>query len=97
MHDIIADRIAFDLARYEKDAASETTNPIIRECARARLATFKTAPRDMPRLKMEIAKKTKAFNESETYPECDILQVELDTLERILAMVQITLDRQNSL
>jgi hypothetical protein len=95
--DSIADQIAFDLAWYEKDAASEITSPIIRQAARARIAVLKTAPRDMPRLKMEIAKKTKAFNESETYPECDILQVELDTLERILAMVQITLDRQNSL
>jgi hypothetical protein len=97
MHDIISDRIAFDLAWYENDLASATTSLIIRQAAKARLATFKTAPRDIPKLKIEIAKKTKAFNNCETYPECDILYVELDTLKRILAMVRITLDRQNSL
>ena len=60
--DIIADKIAFDLAWYEKDAASETASQTVRQAARARIATFKTAPRDIPLLEMEIAIKTKAFN-----------------------------------
>ena len=90
--DIIGDQIAFDLAWHERDAASETTNQIIRQAAKARIDIFKTAPRDIPRLKMEIVKKTKAFNESETYPERDILQVEFDTLKWVLAMVGIILD-----
>ena len=89
MHDIIGDQIAFYIAWDEKDANNEGTNPIIRQAARARLAIFKTAPRDLPQLKIEIAKKTKAFNESETYPERDILQVELDTLKRIQSMLNI--------
>ena len=88
------DKLDEDLDSYltEKDAASETTSLIIRQAARARIAIFKTAPRDIPRLKVEIALKTKAFNNCETYPERDILQVELDTLKRVLAMVRMTLD-----
>ena len=89
MHDIIGDQIAFFIAWDEKDASSETTSEIIRQAARARLAIFKTAPRDIPLLKLEIAKKTKAFNESDTYPERDILQIELDTLKRIRSALSI--------
>ena len=75
MEDIIAFQIAWD----EKDMARKGTSEIIRQAARARIAVFKTAPRDIHLLKLEIAKKTKAFNESETYPERDILMTELDT------------------
>jgi hypothetical protein len=46
-------------------------------------------PPDIPLLRIEITKKTKAFNESKTFPERDILQVELDTLKRVLAMVRM--------
>ena len=92
---IIGDQIAFYLAWYERDAASETTNPIIRQAARARLAIFKTAPRDIPLLEIEITKKTKAPKNCETCPERDILEVELDSLKKVLAMVRIALDPLN--
>ena len=49
-------------------------------------------PPDIPLLEIEIAKKTKAFNNCDVFPERDILQVELDTLKRVQAMVRITLD-----
>jgi hypothetical protein len=89
MQDIIGDQIAFYIAWDEKDANNEGTNPIIRQAARARLAILKTAPRDIPLLKLEIAKKTKAFNSCETFPERDILQVELDALQSILPLLNL--------
>ena len=64
MEDIIAFQIAWD----EKDMARKGTSEIIRQAARARIAVFKTAPRDLPRLKIEIAKKTKAFSNCQTGP-----------------------------
>jgi hypothetical protein len=64
MEDIIAFQIAWD----EKDMARKGTSEIIRQAARARIAVFKTAPRDLPRLKIEIAKKTKAFSNCQTDP-----------------------------
>ena len=94
--DIIGEQIAFDLAWFEKDASSETASQIVRQAARARIAIFKTAPRDIPLLEIEIAKKTKAFNSCETYPERDILEVELETLKRVLVMVRMTLDVTSS-
>ena len=75
MEDIIAFQIAWD----EKDIARKGTGEIIRQAARVRIAVFKTAPRDIPRLKMEIALKTKVFNNSDAFPERDILMTELDT------------------
>jgi hypothetical protein len=45
---------------------------------------------DIPLLKIEIAKKTKAFNESKTFPERDILLMELETLKRIQSMLNAT-------
>ena len=86
--------MAFYIAWDEKDANNETTNRIIRQAARAKIAIFKTAPRDIPPLKIEIAKKTKAFNNSDTFSERDILQVELETLQWVPAMVRTTLDRK---
>lgn len=85
--DIIGEQIAFDLAWFEKDASSETASQTVRQAARARLAIFKTAPRDIHLLEIEIAKKTKAFNNCDVFPERDILQVELDTLKRIQSML----------
>jgi hypothetical protein len=85
--DIIGDQITFYIAGDERDANNETTSQIIRQAARARIAVFKTASRDIPRLKMEIALKTKAFNNCDVFPERDILQVELDTLKRVQAML----------
>ena len=85
--DILGDQIAFYLSWYEKDANNETTSQIIRQAARARLGIFKTAPRDIPLLEIEITEKTEAFNASKTYPERDILLVELETLQWVLAMV----------
>jgi len=37
-----------------------------------------------------MAKKTKAFNESETFPERDILETKLDTLKEIQSMLNAT-------
>jgi hypothetical protein len=48
MEDIIAFQIFWD----EKDIAREGTSEIIRQAAKARIAVFKTAPRDLPRLKI---------------------------------------------
>ena len=95
MQYIIADKIAFDLSWYEKEDASETASQTVRQAARARIATFKTAPRDIPLLEMEIAIKTKAINSCETYPEHDILQVEFDSLKRVSTMVRMNLDPPN--
>ena len=90
--DIIGDQIAFYIAGDEKDARSETASQIIRQAARARVAIFKTAPRDILMLEIRIAKKTRAFSECETLSDRDILQVELDTLKGVLAIVRMTLD-----
>ena len=93
MQYIIADQIAFYLSWYVKDANNEANNQIIRQAARARIAIFKTAPRDIPLLEIEITKKTKTFNTCETYPGREILLVELDTLKWVLTMVRINLDQ----
>jgi hypothetical protein len=83
MEDIITFQIAWD----EKDIACKGTSEIIRQAARARIAVFKTAPRDLPRLKIEIAKRSKAFKNCDTFPERDTLMMELDTLKRIQSML----------
>ena len=44
----------------KKTRATKEPTPIIRQAARARIAIFKTAPRDIPLLEIEIAKKAKA-------------------------------------
>jgi hypothetical protein len=44
-------------------------------------------PADIPLLEIEIAKKTKAFNNCDVFSERDILMMELDTLKRIQSML----------
>ena len=82
--------IAFQIAWDEKDAHNEGTSESIRQAARARIAVFKTAPRDNSKVKIEIAKKTKAFNNCDVFPERDILLMELDTLKRIQLVLNAT-------
>lgn len=81
----IAQWISWD----EKHANNEGNHPAIRNTAKARIAIFKTAPRDLPRLKIEIALKTKAFNNCNAYPERDILRAELDALQSILPLLNL--------
>ena len=49
-------------------------------------------PPDIPLLEIEIAKKTKAFNNCDVFPERDILGVELDTLKRVQAMLNMAIE-----
>lgn len=88
MMDIEAD-IALWISWAEKHANNEHANPIIRKTQQAKIDTFKTVPRELPKLKCEIALKQKAIENCSTHPEKDILWAELDSLKSILPLLNL--------
>lgn len=66
-------------------------NPIILKSIEAEVRTYRTAPRDIHKLKMEIALKTKEFNNCRKFPERDILQTELETLKEMRDIINSAL------
>jgi hypothetical protein len=62
-------------------------NTIIRQTNEAAIRVYRTAPRDIHKLKMAIALKTKGFNNCRKWPERDILKSELDAMVHIRDMI----------
>ncbi|AIF83280.1 hypothetical protein NTE_01208 [Candidatus Nitrososphaera evergladensis SR1] len=84
----IEERISKHLKMYERDL-SENHNPIIIMTNEAKVRILKTAPRDLNKLNVEIALKTKAYNNETKFPEREILRVELHALEWLRLTVRI--------
>lgn len=81
------DIIEKEIAWNEAIAANEGIHPTIREIAKRCLVIYKDAPRDIPRLKIAIALKTKEHNNAPASVEREILIAELEALKVILSVL----------
>lgn len=81
--------VAEKMKLLEWRANNEGCHPAVRATAKAHMDTLKTAPRDLPKLKMAIALKQKAYNICKDWLQRDILRAELDALQSLVPVINL--------